>query len=394
MSPRATKLMPMIRPLAVLTALVVGATPCLPATPAARGPRGPGLGAFDTMMTRFMENHEIPGGALAVAKHGHLVLLRGYGLADVSIRKAVDARTTEFSLASVSKTMTSLALLRLVDQGRLALDDKVVDRLPADALPRRRRIDPRFLNVTLRVLLEHESGLQRVSYDRKQEDHLTSDQLVKRNLARPLEYAPESRAEYSNLGYVVLGVVLANAGHESYEDAVRDLVFDPVGITDQLTLSNANYAPTEARRYRPNGRVENQHHKPASVIAAGGWVTSALDLVRLLTAVDGTRGSPLLSSAMQQAMVAQPARGARSSGTWFGLGWDVVETTPAGVCYAKDGELGGGGANTYFGHQAPDVDWVILFNGGKDPKKIDGEAFRAVKRTIAGIQSWPAVNYF
>lgn len=113
------------------------------------GPIGRGLEGFVAAMAQLMSTHRVPGGALAVCKGGRLVLLRGYGYANQARQTPVDGAVTIFALASISKTFTATAILRLVDEGRLSLDDRVLDRL----LPARDRIDPRLASVTIRTML-------------------------------------------------------------------------------------------------------------------------------------------------------------------------------------------------------------------------------------------------
>lgn len=125
------------------------------------GAADPRLASFDRLMTRFVAENELTGAALAVARHGRLVYARGFGLADVEQRVPVRPRSL-FRIASVSKPVTAVAVLRLVERGKLGIDARVVDLLDVrqggePVAPG----DPRLRQVTVRHLLQHRGGWDR-----------------------------------------------------------------------------------------------------------------------------------------------------------------------------------------------------------------------------------------
>jgi CubicO group peptidase (beta-lactamase class C family) len=119
-----------------------------------KGQAGPGLEPFDTAMLQIMDRHGVPGAALAVAKGGKLVLAKGYGWANVSSGIAVQPDTL-FGLASISKPFTAVATLKLVEQGKLGLDEPVFDNLKHIRPPTGARVDPRLRRITVRQCLDH-----------------------------------------------------------------------------------------------------------------------------------------------------------------------------------------------------------------------------------------------
>ena len=120
----------------------------------------PGLAAYDELMTALIKKWDVPGAGLAVAHKDKLVLVRGYGLANKE-RAVVVEPTSLFRLASLSKTITAVAVLQLVQDGRVKLDDKVLPIL-GDAGPRSDRItDARVHDITVRHLLQHSGGFDR-----------------------------------------------------------------------------------------------------------------------------------------------------------------------------------------------------------------------------------------
>ena len=127
----------------------------------------PELAAFDVMMRGFMEKHEIPGAALAVVKDGRLVYARGFGYSDLKKREPVKPGAL-FRIASISKPVTAVAILRLVQQKKLSLDERVTDivTLKPHTNGIGDELDKRWKTVTVRQLLHHTGGWDRsVSFD-------------------------------------------------------------------------------------------------------------------------------------------------------------------------------------------------------------------------------------
>ena len=128
------------------------------------GELDPQLSSFDRMAREFMTRHRVPGMALAVTEQGRLVLARGYGYADVSAREQVTP-TSLFRIASISKPITAVAIWKLVEEGRLKLDDNVFDILPQD-VEQISDFDERQRDITIRHLLQHRGGWDRgISFD-------------------------------------------------------------------------------------------------------------------------------------------------------------------------------------------------------------------------------------
>jgi len=125
------------------------------------GPVMPKLAAYDDLMTSFLREHKPPGAALAVAYHGRLVYARGFGHADLEKREAVRPASL-FRIASVSKPFTATAVMHLVEQGTLHLDERVFPLLKLQPhLERGARLDPRWHEITVRHCLQHTGGWNR-----------------------------------------------------------------------------------------------------------------------------------------------------------------------------------------------------------------------------------------
>lgn len=349
-------------------------------------PGGKRLKEVDRLLKDILVRHQVPGAAVAITYHGRLVLARGYGWADIENRQAVEPET-RFVLASVSKAITTVAAMKLIDEGRLKLDDHAFEVLGEIKSPPGTTPDSRLKQITIRMLMHHAGGWDRniggdpfeFSTKVARELHvklpITADQLIYFMNGRPLDFDPGAKEIYSNYGFIVLGQVIAHVMGEPYEESVQKLVFDPMGVQNMQMASPrapghiAPYLPNEARRYfigrwnvLPGGHVE-------ATGAAGGWCGSAVAMARFLTALDGSRTQKqFLSTRLMHQMLfkPEPPLKVRSNGSWFGLGWDAVREIPdwphgKGLAYAKDG--GVNGISTWIEHLPGDIDWVVLFNG-------------------------------
>jgi N-acyl-D-amino-acid deacylase len=349
-----------------------------------------GLQHLDRVMRETLEKRGIPGAQLAIAKDGKLILARGYGLADVAAGEAVQP-TALFNLASCSKPFASVAILQLVDEGKLRLDDRAFRLLPQLKPPPGARVDPRVNDITLRELLQHTSGLERKPFGKLKFRSL--DEYVGRCLARPLLFAPGTDARYSNLGFLIPRLVVRQVTGEDFGRYVREQVLRPMGIRDMVVAANEEYVPGEVRRYSAGGRRPITA-QPVLIPGAGCWRASAVDVVRFLTGLDGSRGKPLLSAQAMKEMLAMPPSSVppRKNGSHFGLGWDGVQATPDGPLYHKNGGLPG--ISTFMEHLPNGVDWAVCFNGSRAEEDDEnpeekGPPYKAIKEAVEHTDRWP-----
>ena len=310
-----------------------------PAPPAV----GQGMPVFDDIMTESLKARGIPGGALAIAKDGRLRVARGYGLANVRTGQLV-RQDTLFSTGTVTKTITAVALLRLVDQGKLSLDDPVYPLLGKPHLPGQAAVDARVEKITVRHLLLHAGGwnteyhrdelrlAKKIARASGEKLPISAETMVRYGLSQPLDFPPGTESHYSNFGYFLVKVVVERCDRQPYETFVRQQVLKPMGIREMhLEQLAPTYAQGEASRYAADGRELPGGREPIAA-PAGNWLVSAVNLARFLTAVSGARGQPFLSSVARQQMLAlpPPPLAPRRSGSHLGLGWDSVSEGPGG----------------------------------------------------------------
>jgi CubicO group peptidase (beta-lactamase class C family) len=381
--------------------------------PPVTGPADPRLAPFDELMLDFLDKHQVPGAALAVAKDGKLVYARGFGYADPDPKTPVRPRS-KFRIASVSKPITAAAILRLVAAGKLKLDAPAFDLLqmtpPPGTTP-----DPRLKKITVLHLLQHTGGWDRA----KSLDPMFRplqiakalgvpppagpDALVRYMLGQPLDFDPGTRYAYSNFGYCVLGRVVEKVSGKSYEDYTRAAVLSPLGMVDTRLGKTLTPLKGEVRYVDPKGRTAPAVVGPKlgarvplpygawyleAMDAHGGWVSSAVDLVKFGTAYD--RPGVVSAEGIRESF-ARPA-GLKADGpTYYGLGWQVRVVNDKGAINAwHTGALDGTASLLVRRHDG--LCWAVLFNARTDPQgehlaaKIDPLVHRAADR----VKRWPA----
>ena len=377
-----------------------------------------GLEPFDAAMARLLHEWDIPGAGLAVSHHGRILLVRGYGLADKSTSTPVTPRT-KFRLGSLSKPITAVAILKLGEEGRLRLDDKMLALLGDLAPPSEAIRDPRVQSITVRHLLQHTAGFDRgVSGDplfmpragaalaRQKAKPPPTCQVVLRNvLDGPLDFDPGARLAYSNLGYCILGRIIERAGGTPYLEFARSRLLEPAGAFGLMLGRTMTAAPDEATYYdHPEApKVEAMPGVAEGLIAApygqfaveemdsyGGWIGAPIDYLRFLLAIDGQRGRRLLSEASVREMLSRPSLPGADPNqhAFYGLGVSIRD-------------LGGNARNWWHtGHQpgfyafalrtARGHSWVVAFNSS--PRDL-GTFFRHLDASLwaaaTQVGKWP-----
>jgi CubicO group peptidase (beta-lactamase class C family) len=229
---------------------------------------------IDAYVRDEMARQQIPGIAVAVVRNGTIVLARGYGFANVEHQVPVKPETV-FQSGSVGKQFTATAVMRLVEQGRVSLDDRITKYLPEGA--------PRWNAIKVRHLLTHTGGTTDYPSNFDFRRDYTEDALVKRAAAIPLAFAPGTKWSYSNIGYLLLGVLIHRVTGEFYGDVLEEHIFEPLGMTTTRIISEADIVPNRAAGYRlVKGELKNQEWVSATLntTADGSLYLSVLDLAK------------------------------------------------------------------------------------------------------------------
>ena len=291
----------------VLAALVgLGATPSL----AASGPD-----QIDLIVRRQMELNQIPGVAIAVVERGHLVKVAAYGTANLEWNTPVGL-DTRFQLASATKMLTGILLMRLVEQKKLGLDDQLTRWLP-DA-------PANWSTIRVRQLADHTSG---IAEQHGASRDTTLDKIIATAMSDPLAYIPGTEARYGFTDFAVLRAIIEKAGGDSLPKLMQSELFEPLDLrqtgfantSDDGTVRIGDILPHRVQIYGLNGdrlTVSDFFFAPQGY-GAGGLYSSIGDLAKLFTALDeGRLLKPESVRAIETpAMLSNGKRGA------FGLGW-------------------------------------------------------------------------
>lgn len=189
---------------------------------------------IDQLAKQLMKDNHIPGMAVGVVKNNRVVYRKGFGVASIASGDAVTPETV-FQLGSESKMMVGTAIMQLQAQGKLNIDTPLFHYLPYFQLK-----DPRYKKITLRQVLSHRSGLPYCLPGKgcDFEDYLTpafDEQALERHArgigAASLLSEPGEKMQYSDIGFEMLGDVMARVSGESFEDYVSHHIFQPLGMT-------------------------------------------------------------------------------------------------------------------------------------------------------------------
>lgn len=384
------------------------------------GTRVPGATSFDSLIPPLMAKYGIPGGVVGVVKDGRLVLVRGYGYADSAAHVPVSPDAL-FRIASVSKPITSAAVLKLVEQGKLSLDDKAFSILSDLKPPAGATVDPRLANITVRQLLQHAGGWDRdKTFDPMLQSKTaaavvgtpapaSAETIIRYMLGQPLQFDPGTSYSYSNFGYDVLGRIIERVSGMSYGEFVRTQVLAPMGIT-RTRLGHTRLserANGEVRYYDAAGPTPSVFPGDGAVPVPyggfyleamdshGGWLSTAADLLRFVNAVDGRASVPdFLGASSINAMTARPPIAVwQGSSSWYGMGW-FVGPSNGDANWWHEGSLPG--TTTLLVRAYNGVSWVALFNARKEPGTcaFTCELDAALWNAVDDVQQWPTVDLF
>jgi CubicO group peptidase (beta-lactamase class C family) len=271
--------------------------------------------SVDHYIQAEMKARHIPGLALLVARDGKIIRAQGYGFSNLELQVPVKPETI-FQSGSMGKQFTATAVMMLVEQGKIALDDPLTKYF-SDA--------PAAWNqVTVRNLLSHTGGFG--DYPEKfdfRRDYTEGD-LLKIVEAIPLAYPPGTKYAYSNLGFLTLGILIHRVSGEFYGDFLQERVFQTLGMSTTRIISEADIIPNRAAGYRlVDGQWKNQEWvSPAlDTTADGSLYFSILDLAKWDAALYADQ---LLkrSSLDQMWTVAKYKNGEPNSGH-YGFGWFI-----------------------------------------------------------------------
>lgn len=271
--------------------------------------------AVDEYVKAEMAKRHIPGVAVAVIRDGKVTKAAGYGLANVELNVPASPQTV-FQIQSITKTFTSTAILMLMEEGKLDLEDPVGKHL--EGTP------DSWKPITLRHLLSHTSGIKDFINEPTASLRIdvTEEEVLKATAPRPLNFAPGEKYAYSNTNYHLLAMIIRKLTGKSYGDFLKERIFVPLGMTDTRIVSLKALIANRASGYVWNGReLRNGDYIAESILGygGGGIVSTVADMAKWATALDGER--LLKKSTVEKAWKPQKLNGGGESN--YGLGWGL-----------------------------------------------------------------------
>ena len=229
---------------------------------------------IDALLSAYNQKRQFNGSAL-VAEKGNVILKKGYGMANMEWQ-IPNTPDTKFRLGSITKQFTSMVIMQLASEGKISLDQKITTYLPDY---RKDTGD----KITVRNLLSHTSGIPSYTslpgfFENQSRDPYAVADFVKKYTSGDLEFEPGSKFSYDNSGYFLLGAIIERVTGKTYEDALRERIFDPLGMRDSGYDRSARVIPKRAAGYvlATNG-YENAPYLDMSIPYAAGSLYSTVE---------------------------------------------------------------------------------------------------------------------
>jgi CubicO group peptidase (beta-lactamase class C family) len=349
---------------------------------------------------------------MAITNGGKLVYSKGFGLSDKELADPITPRNL-FRIASVSKLVTAVAIMKLVDDEKLDVNAKVFGK---DGILN----EPEYLNykdksyeqITIHNLLNHTAGWNGKKADpvfnslyvaqvMDVEPPAEMPQIIEFALTKSLDYTPGKKYSYSNLGYTILGEIIEKVTGMEYEEYVQFAILHPLGIYD-MHIGRSFYDeryPYEVRYYDLPGStliwsyngsgdllpIEYGGNNMELLGAAGGWVASAPELAKLIVAIDGFDSRPDILSKRSIKYMTKAKKYSRKLIGWRG--------TDGYGTWWRTGTLSGSTALVM--RHGNGINWVVLMN--TTPKKrsrIHNELSRTMFQALRSVDDWADYDLF
>ena len=267
-----------------------------------------------------MERQHIPGLALLVAREGKIVRAQGLGFSNLELQVPVKPETV-FQSGSVGKQFAATAVMMLVEEGKVGLDDSIAKYFK-DA-------PPSWKPVTVRQLLSHTAGFtdypQDFDFHKDYKDtEAYENQLLKAIAGIPLAFPPGTKWSYSNLGYATLGILIRRVTGKFYGDVLQERIFQPLGMQTTRIISETDIIPNRAAGYRLiKGEVKNQEWVAPIIntTADGSLYFSILDMAKWDAALYTEK--LLKRSSLEQMWTVTKLNNGQPNADHYGFAWDI-----------------------------------------------------------------------
>lgn len=308
-----------------------------------------------------------PGAVVLIAKDDKIIYRKAFGMADLELKVPMNPANV-LQLASITKQFTSVAILILMEQGKLSLQDPL-SKYISDY--------PRGNEIMLHHLLNHSSGIKSYTnlpeFRTKTKLDLTPEEIISSFKNLPLEFNPNEKHEYSNSGYILLGYIIEKASGMTYEEFIQKNIFDKLGMKNSYYGNHYKVIPNRAKGYQLyEGSFENaEYMSPTIPYAAGALMSTVDDLFLWYRAI---HQNTLISEKSKQ-MAFTNHRLANGKHSYYGYGWYINEL--AGMTTLE--HTGGINGFTGSGIYAPDSNtYAIVLSNLDDGKGAEINNLKAL----------------
>lgn len=281
------------------------------------------VASIDRYVEAEMRREHIPGLAVGVYSRGQILLVKGYGLANLELNVAVKPETL-FQSGSVGKQFVSAAMMMLVEEGKIGLDDSIVKYFP--------NAPKNWEGIRVKNLLSHTSGLAEYESDERVGPKgpfylrldFTEDQLVEKVESLPIEFKPGDKWDYRNTNYLLLGVIIHKVTGTFYAEYLQQQIFKPLGMSSTRLISEADIIPNRSSGYELHGdKLQNQSWVSPTFnsTADGTLYFNVIDLAKWDEALYGTK--LLKQSSLERIWTVFPLNNGKPNPGDYGFGWRI-----------------------------------------------------------------------
>ncbi len=366
---------------------------------------------LDAQVEKFLKTWHIKGASIAIMKDEKLIYAKGYGWADEEKGVKMDVKHI-MRVASLSKLITATAIMKLIEEKKLTLDQKVFgEKGILNDIRFLKITDKRVKNITIEHLLRHRGGftlrggdpmfispliIQRMSLD----SIPTPEDVLEYSLGKKLGYEPGRGTRYSNLGYVALSLVISKVTGLTYEQYVKDSILAPIGCIDMHIANNLyqEKLSNEVRYYEPENEIPVEAcdgsgrllprcyggNNIRGLLGAGAWVASPTEFLRFIASIDGRNNEKDIISQKSIAYMVN------TNPSELPIGWS--RTSQKGE-WTRSGSLSG--TSALIRYQKDGYSWIFVTNtsswkGSRFPRQIDA----LIRTSLQKVSDWPERNLF
>jgi CubicO group peptidase (beta-lactamase class C family) len=376
----------------------------------------PSMHKCDSIISDFMNTWSITGATVAITKDGRLIYNRAFGYADQAQTELMQPYHLQ-RVASNSKAITSIAIMKLIETSQLKLNDTVfgTGRILDKPYYLSAITDNRVYSITIQELLEHTAGWDRsigcdgysscdpidfplhVTSAMGEPNPVGDSTLIKFLLTKTLDHAPGTTYAYSNIGYLVLGKVIEKKTGMKYQDYVSSIIMQPLGLSDMHLGKNllADKQEREAEYNDPGPslscygdgsmvKVQYGGFNLEAMNAHGGWISTSEDYTRMILAVDRFSTVPDILSAITIHTMTTPS----TANPNYAKGWSVNSADN----WWHTGSLPG--TSTFMCRTAGGYTWAIHFNVRNNASGFASAFDQLPWACLAAVTTFPAHDLY